>query len=396
MYILIINAGSSSLKYQLVNKDDLEVVAKGLCEKIGLADSFHKYEIGEYKATVNTAMPAHDDAIKAVLVALLDEQTGVLGELSEICAIGHRVVHGGEFFSESVIISQEVIAKIEQCIPLAPLHNPPSLTGIAACAAQIPAAVQVAVFDTAFHQTLPAKAFMYPLPYEYYEKHRIRRYGFHGTSHRYVTQAAAKLFAKPIEALKLVTCHLGNGCSLSAVDGGVSIDNSMGFTPLDGLMMGTRTGSIDPAIVSYLTLKLGIPAPDVEVLLNKKSGLLGISGLSNDLRDISNAAAEGNERAALALEMYAMSVRRFIGQYVFELGGVDAIVLCGGVGENSAQMRSMIFAGLEPLGICLDEQKNQQSGEDRLISTSESPVAIAVIPTNEELMIARDVIALTT
>ncbi|MDR2108458.1 MAG: acetate kinase, partial [Coriobacteriales bacterium] len=357
MFILVINAGSSSLKYQLVDKQTQEVIAKGLCEKVGADDSFHTYELGETEATVSVALADHHAAVQAVLETLLDPQAGVVKALGDIAAVGHRVVHGGEYFSASVVIDDDVIAKIGKCVSLAPLHNPPSLMGIEACTALLPAALQVAVFDTAFHQTLPPRAYMYPLPYEFYEQHKIRRYGFHGTSHRYVVQRAAELLNRPLEEMKIVSCHLGNGCSLTAVDKGLSVDNSMGFTPLDGVMMGTRCGSIDPAIVLYLQSSLGLGIEETDAVLNRKSGLLGISGISNDLRDIRAAADAGNERAKLAYEMAANSIKRFIGQYVFELGGVDAIILCGGVGENDDRMRSMVFAGLEPLGIILDEDK---------------------------------------
>jgi acetate kinase len=394
MYILVVNAGSSSLKYQLVDKDTQQVVAKGLCEKVGLEDSFHKYEVGDNEQLAEVYLKDHFAAIQAVLDTLLDAQAGVVSSLAEIVAVGHRVVHGGEYFSESVVITDEVLAKVEECVPLAPLHNPPSLMGIRACDSLMPDAVQVAVFDTAFHQTLPPKAYMYPLPYEMYQQHRIRRYGFHGTSHRYVAQRTAEFLGRPLSELKIITCHLGNGCSLTAVDGGLSIDNSLGFTPLDGLMMGTRCGAIDPAIVTYMIGTLGMSAAEADSLMNRKSGLLGISGLTNDLRDIRAAAEDGNQRAILAYEMYSNSVKRYIGQYVFELAGVDAIVMTGGVGENDDRMRRMIFEGLSPLGIDLDPERNLLRGGERLISTDDSPVKLAVIPTNEELMIVKDVIAL--
>jgi acetate kinase len=394
MYVLVINAGSSSLKYQLVDKETRELVFIGLCEKVGSDDSFHKYGIGDDEEVVLVPLEDHRAAIQAVLSALLEAGQGPLTNLDEIVAIGHRVVHGGEYFSESVLIDDAVIAKIEECIPLAPLHNPPSLTGIKACKELMPAAQQIADFDTAFHQTLPPEAYLYPLPYEMYEEHRIRKYGFHGTSHRYVAQRAAAILDSPTGDLKVITCHLGNGCSVSAVRNGESIETSMGFTPLDGLMMGTRTGTIDPAIVTYLIGTLGISVEETEALLNRKSGLLGVSGLSNDLRDVQTAAQDGDERAALACEMYAYSVKKFIGQYTFALAGVDAIVLTAGVGENSASMRAQIFAGLEPLGIELDAEKNKLRGSERFISTDNSRVKILVIPTNEELMIVEDVIKL--
>jgi acetate kinase len=391
MYILVINAGSSSLKYQLVDKDTQALVSKGLCEKVGSDDSFHRHGLDNDEKVVAVYLNNHYDAVKAVLDTLLDSRQGVVKSLDEIVAIGHRVVHGGEYFNESVIIDDEVIARIEECSPLAPLHNPPSLLGIAACRELMPHALQVAVFDTAFHQTLPPKAYMYPLPYEMYEKHRIRKYGFHGTSHRYISQRAAVILERPLEELKLITCHLGNGCSITAIDGGISVDTSMGFTPLEGLMMGTRCGSIDPAIVAYLVDTLGMTLSDVGDMMNRRSGLLGVSGLSNDLRDIRSATEAGHERATLAYEMYSNSVKRYIGQYAFAMAGVDAIVLTAGVGENCDRMRRMIFAGLEPVGILLDQEKNLLRGFERVISSDESRVKIIVIPTNEELMIVHDV-----
>jgi acetate kinase len=394
VYVLVINAGSSSLKYQLVDKETQEVVEKGLCEKVGSDDAFHKHGLDGNEKVVAVCLDDHYRAIQAVLETLLDPQRGVLKSLDEIVAIGHRVVHGGEYFSESVIIDDEVIARIEECTPLAPLHNPPSLMGIAACATLIPEAPQIAVFDTAFHQTLPPKAYRYPLPTELYEKHRIRKYGFHGTSHRYIAQRAAAILKRPFEELKLITCHLGNGCSVAAIDGGISIETSMGFTPLEGLMMGTRCGSIDPAIVTYLIRELEMTPEEVEDLMNRQSGLLGVSGLSNDLRDVRAAAEAGHEGAMLAYEMYSNSVKKFIGQYAFTLAGVDAIVLTAGVGENCDRMRRMIFEGLEPLGIVLNQERNLLRGFERIISSDESRVKIIVIPTNEELMIVQDVVKL--
>jgi acetate kinase len=396
MYILVINAGSSSLKYQLVDRDTQALVDKGLCEKVGSDDSFHRHGLDTDEKVVGVHLENHYDAVKAVLETLLDPRQGTVGSLDEIVAIGHRVVHGGEYFNESVIIDDEVIARIDECSPLAPLHNPPALMGIAACRELMPHALQVAVFDTAFHQTLPPKAFMYPLPYEMYETHRIRKYGFHGTSHRYISQRAAAILERPLEELKLITCHLGNGCSVTAVENGVSVDTSMGFTPLEGLMMGTRCGSIDPAIVVYLVNTLGMSLEDVEDMMNRGSGLLGVSGLSNDLRDIRAATDAGHERAILAYEMYSNSVKRYIGQYVFAMAGVDAIVLTAGVGENCDRMRRLIFAGLEPVGIVLDQEKNMLRGFERIISSDESRVKVIVIPTNEELMIVQDVSRLLT
>jgi acetate kinase len=394
MYILVINAGSSSLKYQLVEKNTQTLVSKGLCEKVGSDDSFHKHGLDANEHVVAVHLKDHRDAVQAVLDALLDPQHGVIKSLDEICAVGHRVVHGGEYFKESVVIDDEVLARVEECIPLAPLHNPPSLMGITACMALMPDALQVAVFDTAFHQSLPPKAYRYPLPYELYEKHRIRKYGFHGTSHRYISQRASAILDRPLEELKLITCHLGNGCSVTAVDKGLSVDTSMGLTPLEGLMMGSRCGSIDPAIVTHLITAKGMAPADVEDMMNRRSGLLGVSGLSNDLRDIRAAAEAHHERAMLAYEMYSNSVKRYIGQYVFTMAGVDAIVLTAGVGENCDRMRRMIFEGLEPLGIIIDQDKNMLRGFERIISHEDSRVKIIVIPTNEELMIVLDVISL--
>jgi acetate kinase len=394
MYVLVINAGSSSLKYQLVDKDTQAVVDKGLCEKIGLEDSFLKHGLDDGEQTVAVPLKDHYGAIQAVLDGLLDPERGLISSLGEIGAVGHRVVHGGEHFSESVIIDDEVIARIRECVPLAPLHNPPSLTGIEACAKLIPASPQVAVFDTAFHQSLPPKAYMYPLPYELYSERHVRKYGFHGTSHRYVAQRTAVILGRPLSELKIITCHLGNGCSVSAVDKGRSVDTSMGFTPLDGLMMGTRCGSIDPAIVIYLIKVVGLSPEEAEDLMNRQSGLYGVSGVSNDLRDIRAAAESGHERAILAYEMYANSVKRFIGQYVFAMAGADAIVFTAGVGENCDRTRRLTFEGLEPLGILLDQEKNLQRGGERVISTDDSRVKILVVPTNEELMIVQDTLAL--
>ncbi|MDR2035371.1 MAG: acetate kinase [Coriobacteriales bacterium] len=394
MNILVLNAGSSSLKYQLINMETEQVVAKGLCERVGASESVHIYEAGSDEREFVLELHDHYAAVKAVLETLTNPDDGVIKNLADITAIGHRVVHGGDFFAESVIITKEVIDRIKECVPLAPLHNPPALSGIRSCLELMPNTQQVAVFDTAFHQTMPPKAYRYPLPTEYYEKHRIRRYGFHGTSHRYVSERAAVMLNKPAEDVKVITCHLGNGCSLTAVKGGHSVDTSMGYTPLDGLMMGTRSGSIDPAILLYLIDYLDMNPREVNHIINKESGLLGVSGLSNDLRDVGNAADAGDERARLALELYAYSARRFLGSYFFALQGADAIVFTAGVGENAQKMREMILEGLEDLGICLDLERNSKRGGERFISTDDSPVKVMVIPTNEELMIAKDVKAL--
>jgi acetate kinase len=366
------------------------VVTKGICERVGADDSFHKHGIDADERVISVYLANHYEAVKEVLRVLTDSQSGDIDDLEPITAVGHRVVHGGEYFSASALITSEVIQRIEECSTLAPLHNPAALAGIRACTELMPGKLQVAAFDTAFHQTMPPKAYMYPLPYELFAKHRIRRYGFHGTSHRYIAERAAELLQRPLVDLKLITCHLGNGCSLTAIDHGVSVDTSMGFTPLEGLMMGSRCGSIDPAIVTYMIEELGMSAREANDLMNKQSGLLGISGLSNDLRDIRAATEAGNERAALAYEMYSNSVKKCIGSYVFALGGVDAVVLTAGVGENCDRMRRMIFQGLESLGIYVDQKLNSQRGFERIISEDRSRVKIIVIPTNEELMIARD------
>ena len=394
MKILVMNAGSSSLKYQLFDTATETVVAKGLCERVGASDSFHTYEIDDNENLVNVCLKDHHDAVSTVLDTLCDSQIGVITDLAEIDAVGHRVVHGGEYFSSSVRIDEDVLAKIKECSKLAPLHNPAAITGIEACTDLMRDKPQIAVFDTAFHQSMPPKSYVYPLPYGMYESHRIRRYGFHGTSHRYVAERAAEMLGRSLAELKLITCHLGNGCSITAVDRGFSVDTSMGLTPLEGLMMGTRCGSIDPAIVTFLIEELETTPLEINSIMNKKSGLLGISGLSNDLRDIQKAADAGDKRAALAIDMYAYSVRRYIGSYTFAMGGTDAIVFTAGVGENSERMRRMILEGLEGVGIVLDADLNAKRGGKRVISAADSSVKVLVIPTNEELMIVKDVAAL--
>ncbi len=390
MNVLVINAGSSSLKYQLINVETHTVLAKGICERVGSAGAFHKHGIDENEVVIDAEMADHNQAMALVLESLTSGPTKAIDSLDEIDAIGHRIVQGGSYFDRSVLIDEDVIAKIDELAELAPLHNKAALMGIHACQQHMPGKPMVAVFDTSFFQTLPPKAYMYPLPYELYEKHAIRKYGAHGTSHRYISQRAAAFLDEPLEDLKLITCHLGNGCSISAIDHGVAVDTSMGLTPLDGLMMGTRCGSIDPAIVTYLIEHENLTAQEVNDLMNKQSGLLGISGLSNDLRTIRAASEEGHERAQLAYEMYSNSVKKFIGSYIAVLGGVDAIVLTAGVGENCEKMRRMIFAGLNSIGIELDPEKNKERGYEREISTEDSRVRIIVIPTNEEYMIARD------
>lgn len=390
MNVLVINAGSSSLKYQLLNVESRTVMAKGICERVGSSEAFHKHGLDDNEQVIDAQMADHDAAMALVLEALVSGPTKAIESLDEIDAIGHRIVQGGRYFDRSVVIDDDVIAKIDELAELAPLHNGAALMGIRACQKHMPGKPMVAVFDTSFFQTLPPKAYMYPLPYELYEKYAIRKYGAHGTSHRYVAERAAAVLDEPLDDLKLITCHLGNGCSISAVDHGVAVDTSMGLTPLDGLMMGTRCGAIDPAIVPFVMEHEGLSPAEMNDLMNKKSGLLGISGISNDLRSVRDASEKGDERAMLAYDMYSNSVKKYIGQYIVVMGGVDAIVLTAGVGENCEKMRRMIFAGLQPLGIILDENRNRLRGGEREISSESSPVKIIVVPTNEEYMIARD------
>ena len=395
MNILVINAGSSSLKYQLLNPETQQVLAKGLCERIGIDGKFtYKPEGKQAVKEADVAMPTHSEAIKAVLDALVDKDNGVIGSMKEIDAVGHRVVHGGEKFAKSVLITEEVMAAIEECNPLAPLHNPANIIGIKACQALMPGTPMVAVFDTAFHQTMPPVAYTYALPYEYYEKDKVRRYGFHGTSHKYVAQRAAAMLGKPIEELKLISCHLGNGSSVTAVDGGKSVDTSMGFTPLAGLPMGTRTGDIDAGILEYLMGKYGMDIKEMLNVMNKKSGVLGISGVSSDFRDLESAGKEGNTRAALAVEVFEYGVKKLIGAYAAAMGGVDAVIFTAGVGENGGGNRASIVSGLEFMGNKIDPEKNKLRGEEIDISAEGATVRTLVIPTNEELMIAIDTAAL--
>lgn len=391
MNILVLNCGSSSLKYQLINAKTEDVLAKGLCERIGIEGSQLKHEpTGKAKVVLMEPMKDHTDAVQMVIDALLDANHGVISSVKEIDAVGHRVVHGGEYFSSSVIITSEVKDAIKKCCELAPLHNPANLIGIDACEKLMPGIAQVAVFDTAFHQTMPERAYLYALPYEYYEKYKIRKYGFHGTSHKYVSNEAANLMNKPIEELKLITCHLGNGGSICAVRKGKSIDTSMGFTPLDGLAMGTRCGSVDPAVVLYLMEKEKLSISEMDNILNKESGVLGISGVSSDFRDIEGASNDGNVRASAALDIFAYRVAKYIGEYVTAMKGVDAIVFTAGLGENSGMTRQVICDYLRYLGIELDSYNNSQRGKSIEISTKQSRVQVFVIPTNEELVIARD------
>lgn len=397
MNVLVINAGSSSLKYQLMDPDTGIVLAKGLCERIGIDGKFTYKPQAEGKETlkaVDVAMPTHSEAIQAVLNALVDPENGVIGSMKEIDAVGHRVVHGGEAFNQSVLITDEVMKAIEDCIPLAPLHNPANITGIRACEKVMPGVSMVAVFDTAFHQTMPAKAFTYALPYEYYKNDKVRRYGFHGTSHKYVTSRAAAMLGKPAEQLKIITCHLGNGSSVTAVDGGKSVDTSMGFTPLAGLPMGTRSGDLDAGILQYLMNKHQLNIDEMLNILNKKSGVQGVSGVSSDFRDLEDAAKEGNEQAALAVDMFNYGVKKLIGAYAAAMGGVDAIVFTAGVGENSVSQRLDIASGLEFMGVKMDAAANNCRGREAVISAADSKVKVLLIPTDEELMIARDTAAL--
>ncbi|MCD7844597.1 MAG: acetate kinase [Oscillospiraceae bacterium] len=391
MKILVINCGSSSLKYQLLDMEGEKLLAKGLCERIGIDGHLsHKPQNGKPVFDEDVAMPTHTEAIAAVLDKLTSAEYGVVDSMAEIGAVGHRVVHGGEKFAQSVLINDEVMAAISECIPLAPLHNPANITGIEACKAVMGDVPQVAVFDTAFHQTMPGKAFMYAIPYEYYSDLKVRRYGFHGTSHRYVSKQAAALLGKPLEELKLISCHMGNGSSICAINGGKSVDTSMGFTPIAGLPMGTRCGDIDVSILEYLAANTGKDIKELTNILNKKSGVLGVSGVSSDFRDLDTAASEGNERAALALDIFHYSVAKTIGAYAAAMNGVDGIIFTAGIGENSASTRAAICEYLTYLGIEICPECNSKRGEDIIISTADSKVKVMVIPTNEELVIARD------
>ncbi len=394
MKVLVINCGSSSLKYQLIDSASEEVLAKGLCERIGIDGNLVYQKAGHDKENYNYSMPTHKEAIKYVLDALTNDKTGAIGSLKEIDAVGHRVVHGGEKFASSVVITDEVIKSIEECSDLAPLHNPANLIGINVCAELMPGVPMVAVFDTAFHQTMPSKAYIYGLPYEYYEKYKVRRYGFHGTSHSFVSKEMANFLGLDINNSKEIICHLGNGSSISAVVNGKCVDTSMGLTPLEGLPMGTRSGSIDPAIVEFVGKKENMDATEVLNVLNKKSGVLGISGLSSDFRDLGDAAKEGNDRAQLALDVFAYSVAKIIGSYAAAMNGVDAIAFTAGIGENDPSTRERVFAYLGYLGIKLDKEANSKRGDNMVISTPDSAVKVAVIPTNEELAICRDTVAL--
>ena len=398
MNILVINAGSSSLKYQLLNPETGVVLAKGLCERIGIDGKFTYKPQLEGKETlkaVDVAMPTHSEAIETVLNALVDPKNGVVSSMSEIDAVGHRVVHGGEAFAGSVLITDEVMKALEDCIPLAPLHNPANITGIRACEKVMPGVPMVGVFDTAFHQTMPPKAYMYALPYEYYTEDKVRRYGFHGTSHKYVSQRAAAMLGKPIEELKIVTCHLGNGSSICAVDGGKSVDTSMGFTPLAGLPMGTRSGDVDPGILQYLMNKYGYSIDEMLDILNKKSGVEGLSHISSDFRDLEVASRAGDPIAQMTRLTFAYAVKKYIGAYAAAMNGLDAVVFTAGVGENDSFIRNGICQGMEWLGIDFDGEANENlRGVEAFLTKPESKTKVLLIPTNEELMIAIDTAAI--
>ena len=394
MKVLVINCGSSSLKYQLIDSVTEVALAVGLCERIGIDGRLNHTPNGGEKVVIEQAMPDHEVAIRMVLDALTNENYGVIKNLDEIDAIGHRLVHGGEKFTKSVIIDDEVIAGVEECSPLAPLHNPANLIGVRACQAIMPGVPNIGVFDTAFHQTMEPVAYMYGLPYEYYEKYKVRRYGFHGTSHSFVSKRAIQMLNLDPDNSKIIVCHLGNGASISAVENGKCVDTSMGLTPLEGLVMGTRSGDLDPTIVEYLAHSLNKSLEEVMVILNKKSGVLGISGVSSDFRDLDKASNEGNERAKLAVEVFSYRTAKYIGSYIAAMNGVDAIVFTAGLGENNIVVREQILNHFGYMGITLDKEANQIRGEEKIISTPDSKVTVAVIPTNEELAIAHETVAL--
>ena len=394
MNVLVINCGSSSLKYQLINSDTEDVLAKGLCERIGIDGRLVYQKAGCDKEITEAAMPTHKEAIQMVLDALVNDKTGAIKSLSEVNAVGHRIVHGGEKFASSVVITDEVLEAVAQCNDLAPLHNPANLIGINACKELMPGVPMVAVFDTAFHQTMPEKAYPYGLPYEYYENYKVRRYGFHGTSHSFVSKETARFLGMDLENSKIIVCHLGNGASISAVKDGKCVDTSMGLTPLEGLVMGTRSGDIDPAIMEYIAKKEDLDIAGVMNVLNKKSGLEGISGLSSDFRDLTAGAKEGNKRAIAAIEVFCYRVAKYVGSYVAAMNGVDAIAFTAGIGENVGLVREKICSYLGYLGITLDAEANAKSGDNCVISAADSKVKVAVIPTNEELAICRETVAL--
>jgi acetate kinase len=391
MKILVINSGSSSIKFELYLMPEKKAEAKGLLQKIGEESSELKYKINGVERVVRKPVPDHAQGLRMIVQALTDAEHGGIRDPSEIGAVGHRVVHGGEAFAKTALITDEVVSAIEDYVELAPLHNPPNLLGIRVARELFPRVPQVAVFDTSFHQTIPEQAYVYAVPYELYREHRVRRYGFHGTSHRFVAARAVEVLGRPAASVNLITCHLGNGCSITAVRGGASVDTSMGLTPLEGLVMGTRSGDIDPAIIAYLERVKGMTVAEIDNLLNKKSGLLGLSGTSNDVRSVLQAEAAGDRRAALALSIYCYRVKKYIGAYTAVLGPVSAVVFTAGVGENAVSIRARILEGLEPLGYHLDPEKNAQAaGREMDIARPASPIRILVIPTNEELLIAQD------
>ncbi|MCI8591268.1 MAG: acetate kinase [Lachnospiraceae bacterium] len=394
MNVLVINCGSSSLKYQLINSESEEVLAKGLCERIGIDGRLTYQKAGLDKEVTEAPMPTHKEAIKMVLDALTNDKTGAIASLSEVGAVGHRMVHGGEKFTSSAVINDEMIKAVESCNPLAPLHNPANLIGVNACKELMPDVPMVGVFDTAFHQTMPKEAYLYGLPYEYYEKYGVRRYGFHGTSHSFVSKETAKFLGMDLENSKIIVAHLGNGASISAVKNGKCVDTSMGLTPLAGLVMGTRCGDIDPAILEYLAQKEDLDLAGVMNVLNKKSGVQGISGVSSDFRDLENGMNEGNERCADALNVFSYNVAKFIGAYVAAMNGVDAIAFTAGIGENAPLVREKVLSYLGYLGVALDAEANKKRGDNNVISTPDSKVKVVVVPTNEELAICRDTVAL--
>ena len=398
MKILVINAGSSSLKYQVFDMENESIIAKGLCERIGIDGHLKHTPVGNGKPVFDSDMdfPTHGEAIAAVLDKLVSEEYGVVAGMDEIGAVGHRVLHGGSKFTASQLVTEAVKDAIRECFPLGPLHNPANLMGIEACEKAMPGVPQIAVFDTAFHQTMPASSYMYAVPYKYYEENHVRRYGFHGTSHRYVSAEAIRVMGLPVEGSRIVTCHLGNGSSMAAVKDGKCFDTSMGLTPLEGVPMGTRCGSVDPAVVEFIANLEGITVSETLTMLNKKSGVLAVSGVSSDFRDLDKAAAEGNERAQLALDMFSYAVKKYIGAYAAAMGGLDGIVFTAGVGENSPEVRADSLKGLEFLGVKLDTEANKCRGKLQKISTEDSKVQVYVIPTNEELVIARDALAIVS
>lgn len=397
MKILVINCGSSSLKFQLLNMEDESVLASGLIERIGIEGSrMILKDTEENKHTVETPMNDHSDALKVVLDGLVNEEYNIIKSLDEIEAVGHRVVHGGEEYANSVLIDEDVMKKLDECVALAPLHNPANILGIEAIQKLMPSVPNVGVFDTAFHQTMPEEAYLYALPYEMYENHKVRRYGFHGTSHKYVSERAVDFLGADKKNLNMITCHLGNGASLAAIKNGEVVDTSMGLTPLEGLVMGTRCGDIDPAIIGFLMDKEGLTIKEMDNMMNKQSGVLGLSGVSSDFRDIEGEAEKGNHRAKMALEVFRRRVRKYIGSYATVLGGVDVIVFTAGLGENSALDRQKICKGLEFMGVEICSERNNVRGKETLISTDDSKVKVLLIPTNEELAIAKDTLAIVS